>query len=106
MARESLTKEASYADPNATGPKGTNHHGGVYKAASWTALGQCEETRAYVLPDGCTVARRSFHSGRKQLSKAEIKATGAVESRLPGKLRFGKGLTRKARQLIVAKAAQ
>lgn len=90
----------SYADPN------VGHHGGVYRAASWTFLGQCEETRAYRSPDGGIVSRRAFHSGKKSLRKAEILALGYVQLKLPGKFRFAKGLTRKARKAISKKAVK
>lgn len=89
----------SYADPN------VGHRGGVYRAASWRFLGQCEETRAYRSADGQLVARRKFHSGRRSMRKSEIESLGYVEERLPGKLRFAKGLTKKARKAIDRKAA-
>lgn len=84
----------SYADPNA------GHQGGVYRAASWVVLGQCEESRAYRGPGGEVVSRRAFHSGKRSLRKAEIEARGYVQLKLPGKFRFAKGLTRKARRDI------
>jgi hypothetical protein len=84
----------SYADPNA------GHTGGVYRAASWVALGQCEENRAYRDAQGVIVSRRAFHSGSRSLRKAEIEALGYVQLKTPGKLRFAKGLTRKSRRKI------
>lgn len=84
----------SYADPN------VGHRGGVYRAASWVQLGQSEEARAYRTADGRIIARRAFHSGSTHMTKAQIEATGAVQLRLPGKLRFAKGLTRKTRKAI------
>ena len=87
----------SYADPN------VGHTGGVYLAASWTATGRSEENRYYVGPNDEIVARRKFHSGRKILRKAEIEALGFKEAKLPGKIRFVRGLTRAARRDIVAK---
>lgn len=90
----------SYADPN------VGHRGGVYLAASWVSLGQCEESRYYRAPGGETISRRAFHSGRRSLTKAEIEAKGFVQHNLPGKLRFARGLTRSARRAIAIKAKQ
>lgn len=89
----------SYADPN------VGHSGGVYRAASWVFLGQCEESRYYRSSEGQVVSRRAFHSGSKGMTKSEIESLGYVELKLPGKLRFARGLTRKARRLIERKAA-
>lgn len=89
----------SYADPNA------GHSGGVYKAASWVALGQSEEVRAYRKADQI-VSRRAFHSGRKALRKSEIIALGYLELKLPGKLRFARGLTRAGKKAVRAKAKE
>jgi hypothetical protein len=83
----------SYADPNA------GHHGGIYKAASWTQLGQSEEVRAY-RKDGQIVARRKFHSGSRAMIKAEIEALGYQELKLPGKWRFARGLTREGKRAV------
>jgi hypothetical protein len=87
----------SYADPHA------GHGGGVYRAASWVYQGQSTEGRAYVGPDGRTVARRKFHSGDRSMRKAEIEALGYREIRLPGKLRYAKGLTRRARGEVASR---
>jgi len=87
----------SYADPN------VGHSGGVYRAASWVFLGQCEENRAYRDSSGNIFSRRAFHSGKKSLTKAEILAKGFIQLKLPGKIRFAKGLTRTARKQIEAK---
>lgn len=84
----------SYADPN------VGHHGGVYRAASWAYLGQCEDGRYYRGPDGQVVARRKFHSGKSFIRKAEILALGYEELLLPGKHRFARGLTPGARRRI------
>lgn len=84
----------SYADPN------VGHEGGVYKAASWVATGQSEEGRYYRSPDGQVVSRRKFHSGGTHLKKAEIIGRGFEEVKLPGKIRFAKGLTRGARKRL------
>ena len=84
----------SYADPNA------GHTGGVYRAASWVYHGQSEETRAYRSTTGQVVSRRAFHSGKNFLRKAEIEALGYTEEKLPGKLRFVKPLTRRARKAL------
>jgi hypothetical protein len=84
----------SYADPNA------GHHGGVYRAASWHYHGQSNETRAYRDRAGNIVARRKFHSGSRGLRKAEIEALGFVELRLPGKHRFVRPLTFRAKKAL------
>jgi len=87
----------SYADPN------VGHLGGVYRAASWKHLGQCEENRAYRSASGAVVSRRAFHSGKKALRRAEIEALGFVQLKLPGKHRFAKGLTRRAKKQIASR---
>jgi|SRR5215831_8528069 len=84
----------SFADPN------VGHSGGVYLAASWTPTGRSEEGRYYIGPDNEIAARRKFHSGRKILRKAQIEALGYKEIKLPGKIRFVRGLDRKARRDI------
>ena len=84
----------SYADPNA------GHSGGIYKAASWVALGQSEEARAYRDAEGKIVSRRAFHLGKKHLIKTEILALGYTQLSLPGKLRFARGLTRKGKAAV------
>lgn len=84
----------SYADPN------VGHSGGVYRAASWAYLGQSEEGRYYRSPEGQVVSRRKFHSGSKGMKKAEIEALGYTQEKMPGKLRFARGLTKKARKRI------
>lgn len=89
------TALVSYADPN------MGHLGGVYRAASWVYLGQSEESRNYRADDGTIVSRRKFHSGKRGLTKSEIEALGYVQLNLPGKHRYAKGLTKKARRLIV-----
>jgi hypothetical protein len=85
----------SYADPNA------GHLGGVYRAASWLVHGQSEETRAYRGQSGEIVARRAFHSGSKGLRKAEIEALGYTQLKLPGKYRFVRPLTRRAKKSLL-----
>lgn len=87
----------SYADPNA------GHRGGIYRAASWTYQGQSEESRNYEAPNGQRVARRAFHSGGNSMTKAQIEAGGFREVRLPGKHRYVKPLTRKARKMLEAR---
>jgi hypothetical protein len=82
----------SYADPNA------GHSGGVYRAASWIFLGQCDESRAYRDCRGQIIARRAFHSGSKGMTKQQIMDAGYIQLRLPGKFRFAKPLSRKARR--------
>ncbi len=84
----------SYADPNA------GHKGGVYRAASWVHHGKSEEVRTYRSPDGVTVARRAFHSGSKGLRKAEIEALGYKEEKLPGKERFVRPLSNRAKKAL------
>ena len=86
----------SYADPNA------GHKGGVYRAASWLYHGKSEEVRTYRAPDGTTVARRAFHSGRNGLRKAEIEALGYKEEKLPGKERFVRPLSKRAARTLTA----
>jgi len=88
----------SYADPN------VGHSGGIYRAASWTPLGQSEESRAYRGPNGEILSRRKFHSGRKSMRKAEILSLGYSQLSLPGKLRFAKGITRIGKRLVAKKA--
>ena len=80
----------SYADPNA------GHKGGVYRAASWVYHGQSEESRVYIDCNGQSVARRAFHSGRQSMTKAQIEALGYTQTKLPGKLRFVRPLTKQA----------
>jgi len=89
----------SYADPN------VGHSGGVYRAASWTFLGQSEESRAYRGADGQILSRRKFHSGRAGMTKAQILALGFTELKLPGKLRFARPLTRIGRRGVAARYA-
>ena len=88
---ESPDAVISYADPNA------GHSGGVYRAASWISHGQSTENRAYRGPNGEIVARRAFHSGRKFLLKRDIEALGYVQLNLPGKHRFVRFLSKRAR---------
>jgi hypothetical protein len=87
----------SYADPN------VGHHGGIYRAASWVPLGQSEESRAYRDAAGNIISRRAFHSGSKALRKEEILARGYTQLKLPGKLRFARGLTRIGKRAVKAK---
>lgn len=87
----------SYADPN------VNHEGGVYRAASWLYTGQSEESRYYVGPDGTSAARRKFHSGSKGMTKAEIEGQGYTQQTRPGKHRYARGLTRRARRDLLAR---
>lgn len=90
----------SFADPN------VGHEGGIYRAASWVFTGQSEESRYYKDSDGQVVSRRKFHSGGGAgLKKSEIEAKGYVELKLPGKYRFVKGLTRRAKADIRRKWA-
>lgn len=84
----------SYADPNA------GHHGGVYRAASWMYHGQSEESRCYRDAAGTLTSRRAFHSGKRSLSKAEILALGYTEEKLPGKERFVRAVSNKAKKAI------
>jgi hypothetical protein len=84
----------SYADPNA------GHSGGVYRAASWIEHGRCEESRAYLSPDGNVVARRAFHSGSTGMTKAQIEARGFKQLKLAGKIRFVKPITSRAKHTL------
>lgn len=90
----------SYADPNA------GHRGGVYRAASWIYHGQSEESRAYRGKNGEIVSRRAFHSGKRGMRKAEIEAMGFSELKLPGKERFVKPLSRRAKRVVDTTPAQ
>lgn len=84
----------SYADPNA------GHKGGVYRAASWLYHGRSEEARTYQNSVGKTVARRSFHSGKRGMKKADIEALGYVELKLPGKERFVRPISKRAKAVL------
>jgi hypothetical protein len=90
---ESPDALVSYADPNA------GHSGGVYRAASWIHHGKSEEVRTYRDSEGKTFARRAFHSGKNGMKKSEIEALGFTELKLPGKERFIRPLTKRARQV-------
>ena len=85
----------SYADPNA------GHSGFVYKAASWIDAQRSEEVRAWRKADGTgpILPRRAFHSGSRHMNKPEIEALGYVQLKLPGKYRFVRPLSRRARRL-------
>jgi len=90
----------SYADPN------VGHTGGIYKAASWLYLGQAEEGRYYKNREtGQVVARRKFHSGARLLQKEQIEALGYDELQRPGKHRFVRLISRKAKKAYQAKWA-
>ena len=91
---EDVDAVVSYADPSA------GHHGGVYRAASWRPHGR-SESRAWRSDDGAIVARRSFHSGSRFLTKPEVEALGYVEVSTLGKIRFVRPLTRRAKRQIV-----
>ncbi len=78
----------SFADPN------NGHHGGIYQAASWIYTGKSSETRVYRKPDGTTVSRRSFHSGKTSLPPPW------PAERLEGKHRYVRNLTRRAGHLL------
>ena len=84
----------SYADPAA------GHHGGIYRAASWRYHGR-SESRAWRSATGEIVARRAFHSGTSFLRKPQIEALGYTQVTTPGKIRFVRPLTRRARRSIV-----
>lgn len=92
---ESVDALVSFADPN------VGHQGGVYRAASWVYTGQSAESRYYRGPDGQVVARRKFHSGSGAgLRKSQIISMGYEELKRPGKYRFVKGLTQRAKRAI------
>jgi hypothetical protein len=97
QVEKSIDALVSYADPN------VGHEGYVYKAASWVLTGRCEESRYYIGPNNEIASRRKFHSGKKILRKAEIEALDYTEAKMPGKIRFCKGLTRAARKSISAR---
>ncbi len=82
----------AYADPSA------GHTGHIYRAASWTYTGQSDETRAYHGANGQVVARRAFHGGNQSLTKAEIVAMGFTETQKPGKYRYIRPMSRRARR--------
>jgi hypothetical protein len=84
----------SYADPNA------GHKGGVYRAASWIYHGKSEEVRTYRDSGGQTFARRAFHSGKHGMTKAQIEALGFTEIKLPGKERFVRPLSKRAKRAL------
>jgi hypothetical protein len=81
----------SYADPH------QGHHGGIYRAASWLYHGKSDECRGWI-KDGQWFARRKFHSGKTFKTKPEIEAMGYTQHNLPGKERFVKPLSRKAKR--------
>jgi hypothetical protein len=84
----------SYADPSA------GHNGHVYRAASWVEVGRSEEVRAWRHRDGGPILpRRAFHSGSTHINKPEIEALGYVQLKLPGKHRFVRPLSRRARRI-------
>jgi|SRR6185436_17118077 len=85
----------SYADPN------VGHSGGIYKAASWIFHRTAEESRVYVDGSGLAVARRAFHSGDKGMNKQEIEAAGYTQVNKPGKLRFVRPLSLRAKRVCV-----
>lgn len=93
----SIEAIVSYADPN------VGHLGGVYRAASWLYTGQVQESRYYMDATGQVVSRRRFHSGGKSMIKAEILALGYQEVKRPGRHRYVKPLTKKAKRIIYAK---
>ena len=84
--------------------RNAGHKGGVYRAASWIYHGKSEEVRTYRAPDGTTMARRTFHSGRKGLRKVEIEALGYKEEKLPGKERFVRPISKRAARTLTANA--
>ena len=92
---EVLDALVGYADPSA------GHHGGIYHAASWRFHGRAEEGRAWRGANGEIVARRAFHSGKSFLRKPEIEALGYTEVVVPGKLRFVKPVSHRAKRSIV-----
>jgi hypothetical protein len=85
----------SYADPSA------GHSGFVYRAASWIETGRSEEVRAWRRKDGAgpILPRRAFHSGSTHLNKPAIEALGYIQLKLPGKHRFVRPLSRRAKRL-------
>jgi hypothetical protein len=100
LSAGTCTALVSYADPNA------GHTGTVYRAASWSYLGQSEESRYYTGPNGEIVSRRSFHSSDRHLTKKQILERGFMELSRPGKHRFARGLVRWSRDRITKHAAR
>ena len=84
----------SYADPN------VGHLGFVYRAASWLYSGQTEDGRYYVDSGGQVVSRHKFHSGSRFLKKEEILALGYKELRRPGKHRYVRPISKKAKRVL------
>jgi hypothetical protein len=80
----------SYADPN------VGHGGGVYRAASWIALGQTNTSEVYRDKDGRLVTWRMIRHRQKRKTLAD----GYERLYLPGKHRFARGLTRLGKQAI------
>ena len=87
----------SYADPD------QEHHGGVYRAASWLPCGQTSKSAWYADADGKLLYERPAYPGPRRLNKAECDARGWRIVYRPGKLRFAFGLTREARLTIAAR---
>lgn len=85
----------SYADPSA------GHSGFVYRAASWIETERSEEVRAWRRKDGTgpILPRRAFHSGSTHLNKPAIEALGYIQLKLPGKHRFVRPISRRAKRL-------
>jgi hypothetical protein len=84
----------SYADPSA------GHRGFIYKAASWIEMGRSEEVRAWRHKGGGPILpRRAFHSGSNHINKPDIEKLGYVQLNFPGKHRFVRPLSRRAKHL-------
>ena len=84
----------SYADPNA------GHIGTVYRACSWIFDGQTDESRNFINEQGTRFGRRSFHNGPKMFTHDQIKKKGYRLEHLPGKFRFLKPITKKAKLAV------
>ena len=94
----SIDALVSYADPN------VGHEGFVYRAASWIYTGQTDDGRYYTDASGQVVARRKFHSGSKILTKSEILALGYSELKRPGKHRYVRPISKRAKRHLTQRA--
>lgn len=65
--------------------------------------GKSEEVRTYRDSEGKTFARRAFHSGKNGKTKAQIEALGYLEMKLPGKERFVRPISKRARKGLGAR---
>lgn len=83
----------SYADLNA------GHHGGVYRAASWTFIGKTEGVRVYADRQGNIIKERPRLQAYR-LTRRQLAARGWRTIWLQKRLRFAFGLTKAAKAAI------